>query len=196
VLFARYAIQSIITKGELMMKKKFLTTVFFVAIAIFIAMAANAAQAQDMPDVFPAFSSRSLEGKTITESIFSGKKLTMVNIWTTWCPPCIGEMPDLGVLGRSMPEGSQLVGIILDVEDPETDSETIGNAKRILKRSRADFPQIFPVDEIAPVLDEVEAIPTTIFVDSQGKIVGSVLVGARSEKEYRSEVENILKSMK
>ena len=127
-------------------------------------------------------------------SIFSGKKLTMVNIWTTWCPPCIREMPDLGRLGRSMPEGAQLIGIILDAEEPDV-SRTIVVAKSILSKSNADFVQILPSMEMAPILDWVEAIPTTIFVDSKGQIVGEPHVGALDEEGYRAEVEKLLKSM-
>jgi thiol-disulfide isomerase/thioredoxin len=142
-------------------------------------------------DVFPAFSSKSLDGKDVTGAIFSEKKLTMVNIWTTWCPPCIEEMPDLGSLGRTMPEGSQLVGIILDADDPGA----LDDAKKILQKANAGFLQLLPADDMAPVLNEVEAIPTTIFVDSNGKILGKPLVGARSEKAYRDEIEKLLKSV-
>jgi GTP-sensing pleiotropic transcriptional regulator CodY len=105
-------------------------------------------------------------------------------------------MPDLGRLGRSMPEGTQLVGIVLDARDPKENSETIDNAKSILKKTYADFLQILPVEEMAPVLEEVAAIPTTIFVNSKGHIVGNALVGSRPEEAYRSEIEKILKSMK
>jgi hypothetical protein len=100
-------------------------------------------------------------------------------------------MPDLGVLGRAMPEGSQLVGIILDAED----SGAMEDAEKILTKAKADFLQVLPVQEMAPVLNEVNAIPTTIFVDSQGRIVGEPLVGSRSEDAYRGEIEKILASI-
>jgi hypothetical protein len=103
----------------------------------------------------------------------------------------VGEMPDLGRLGRSMPEGSQLIGLVLDAED----SDTVDAAKTILTEAKADFTQILPVEALSAVTEEVFAIPTTIFVDSQGKIVGEPLVGSRSEKAYRSEIEKILKTM-
>jgi thiol-disulfide isomerase/thioredoxin len=142
-------------------------------------------------DVFPAFSTQDIDGNQVTNAIFADKKLTMVNMWTTWCPPCIGEMPDLGKLARSMPEGSQLVGIVLDAYDPGA----LDEAQKILSKAGATFPQFLPSDGMSLFLEKVEAIPTTVFVDADGKIVGQSLVGARSEKEYRSEIEKILKTI-
>ena len=167
---------------------------FYAAAAIFVFSFVFASYAADLTEVFPAFSSQNLDGKPVTGDVFSREKLTMVNIWTTWCPPCIGEMPDLGRLGRSMPKGTQLVGIVLDAEEAD-DSETINEAKRILSKANADFLQILPTVEMAPVLNTVTAIPTTIFVDSKGQIVGAPLVGARNEKSYLAEVEKLLKAM-
>ena len=165
---------------------------FLKLIAAFVFVLVFAACSAGLPAVFPAFSSKTLDGEYVDGDIFSKEKLTMVNIWTTWCPPCVKEMPDLGNMGRSMPEGAQLIGIILDVEGPG-DIRTIGAAKKILSKADADFIQIFPSKEMAPVLSTVKAIPTTIFVDSKGGIVGAPLVGARSEKAYRAEVEKLLK---
>jgi thiol-disulfide isomerase/thioredoxin len=142
-------------------------------------------------EVFPSFSSQSSKGEAVTDAIFADSKLTVVNIWTTWCPPCREEMPDLGHLGRTMPEGSRLVGLILDADD----SGALEEAEGILTRAKADFLQILPVQEMASVLKEVTAIPTTIFVDSQGRIVGVPLDGSRSEEAYRTEIEKILASM-
>ena len=49
-----------------------------------------------MPKQMPAFIAKDLQGNEITESIFAEKDLTVVNIWGTFCPPCIAEMPELG----------------------------------------------------------------------------------------------------
>jgi len=171
-----------------MMKKFWILTTTFVFVLAF----AGVACAARLSAVFPVFSSVTLDGYEVNGDIFSNEKLTMVNIWTTWCPPCVKEMPDLGNMGRSMPEGSQLIGIILDVDGPG-DTRTIDAAKKILSKANADFVQIFPSEEMKPVLGTVRAIPTTIFVDSKGNIVGAPLVGARDEKAYRAEVEKLLK---
>ena len=169
---------------------------FFKTIAIFVCVLifAGILYAAEGSRVFPAFSSKALDGEAVNNDVFSGKKLTMVNIWATWCPPCVAEMPDLGNMGRAMPEGTQLIGIILDVEGPNDDG-AISEAKRILSKANADFIQIFPTKEMESVLRTVRAIPTTIFVDSEGKIVGTPLVGARNEKAYRAEVEKLVKTV-
>ena len=161
-------------------------------VLVFVFVLVGAMCATGMSAVFPAFSSITVDGKDVTGDIFSEAKLTMVNLWATWCPPCIREMPDLGNLGRSMPEGSRLIGIILDVDGPD-DTDTINEAKRIMSMANADFVQIFPSKEMVPVLSAVHAIPTTIFVNSAGSIVGSPIVGARDEKTYLAEVEKRLK---
>ncbi|MDR1731796.1 MAG: TlpA family protein disulfide reductase [Synergistaceae bacterium] len=170
------------------MKKKLLAAVLLITAAAWLLPLAAGA---DLPKVFPEFSTRGLTGEKVSNALFAEKKVTMLNIWATWCPPCIGEMPELASLARSMPEGSRMAGLILDV----TNRETADRAKSILRQSQADFLQILPVEALQPLLLEISAIPTTIFVDSTGKIVGRVLVGARSEKAYRVELEQLLASM-
>ncbi|MDR1977298.1 MAG: redoxin family protein [Synergistaceae bacterium] len=136
-------------------------------------------------ELFPAFSSQTLDGATVTNAIFAEKKLTMINIWATWCGPCISEMPELGVLARSMPEGTQLIGLLEDVD-------AIDKAKTIVAQANADFPHVLLVDAMMPYLGAVYAIPWTIFVDSKGEIVGEPLIGSRTAASYRRAIENIL----
>jgi thiol-disulfide isomerase/thioredoxin len=156
------------------------------AIVLFILNPQSRAEADEF---FPNFSSQTLSGEPITDDIFSGKRLTMVNIWATWCGPCISEMPDLGRLARMMPEGTQLVGIVQDVL---YNKDATGNAKEIVEYANADFPQILAVNSMITYLQNVYAIPTTIFVDSAGKIVGEPLIGSMYAESYLSAIENIL----
>ena len=46
--------------------------------------------------------------------------------------------------------------------------------------------------EMEPILRAVSAIPTTIFVNSEGNIVGPHIIGARDEAAYRTELDKIL----
>jgi thiol-disulfide isomerase/thioredoxin len=144
-------------------------------------------------ETFPSFTSRTLDGEPITSAVFSKKKLTMVNMWATWCPPCVAEMPDLARLGKSMPEGSQLVGIMFDVST-EDDSDR-NAAESILGDAGAGFTQILYDPSMYDYLSTIDAIPTTVFVDSKGNIVGEPMVGSDSEKNYRSAIEAMLKRL-
>lgn len=171
-------------KGEIHMEK-----VIWIAAFLVLGMC-SAACAAEKVDSLPAFSSKTISGENVDSNIFASANITMLNIWATWCPPCVGEMPSLGELGRSMPEGSQLVGLLLDAAP--NDVKTITKAQDILKKSEADFVQILATKDLEPYLGRnVKAIPTTIFVNSNGKILGR-LVGAHSGSEYRAEVEKLL----
>ncbi len=126
---------------------------------------------------FPDFAAKDVTGRDVTSDIFAQKKITVVNIWGTFCPPCIGEMPELGEWAGNMPQNAQLIGIVCDVAN-EQDQDAIREAQKILREAKADFVNIVPNKDIAKYLETVEAIPTTIFVDSQGKIIGNAVVGA------------------
>lgn len=82
--------------------------------------------------VFGTFESKTLDGEDVSQDIFSKADLTMVNIWGTFCGPCIKEMPELGELSRQYADkGVQIVGLISDVSDPgdETAEDIISTAK-------------------------------------------------------------------
>ena len=179
----RIRLREKVKKGKMIMGKKLLLLI----IAVTILLTGTWSEAARFPD----FSAKTLEGQDVTNDIFSEKKLTIINFWATWCPPCVGEMPDLGILGRSMPENTQLIGVLLDAKDKGATEK----ANEILRKAKADFPQLIPSSEMNAVLSGINAIPTTIFVDANGHIVGNPIVGSRSEEKYRTEIEKALKSM-
>ena len=148
------------------------------------------AEAQTMTKL-PQFSTKDLAGNAVTNDIFAKKKLTVVNIWGTFCPPCIGEMPELGKWAKEMPADAQIIGIVCDM-DGEGDSKTQQEALRILKEAGADFVNLVPDKELMKYLDTVDAVPTTIFVDSSGNLVGHPVIGADVDA-YKKAVKDYLK---
>ena len=44
------------------------------------------------------------DGNEVDKSLFEGHRPTMVNIWATFCNPCLSEMPELGELAASTPK--------------------------------------------------------------------------------------------
>lgn len=140
---------------------------------------------------FPQFSASNLNGENVTDEIFEQKKITVVNIWGTFCGPCIGEMPELGEWAKNMPENAQLIGIVCDIQG-DGDYSTIAEANNILSSANANFVNIIPDKSILKYLQTVEAVPTTFFIDSFGNIIGEPVIGADVDS-YKERVEEYLK---
>lgn len=139
---------------------------------------------------FPAFTATDLDGNTVTESIFREKDLTVLNIWGTFCGPCIGEMPELGEWAKEMPENVQIVGLIIDINGDD-DTEHHDLAIEITQKAGADFPNLIANADFAPILKDVIGVPTTLFIDGEGNLVGDPVIGADVDG-YKKFVEDYL----
>ncbi len=73
---------------------------------------------------------------------------TLVNCFTTWCSPCVNEMPDLDKLYQEMKEkGVGVVGMVIDSvgEDGTTDEDTVKKKAQILKeKTGVTYPLLIP----------------------------------------------------
>lgn len=147
--------------------------------------------------VLDSFSTTDLNGNKVTQDIFKAYKLTMVNVWGTFCGPCINEMPGLGKLhAEYQNKGVQVVGIPLDVLSGNNTISTsrVETAKEIVSTTKADYPHLLPQNQLAKLASQVMVYPTTIFVDSNGNQVGKAYTGARSEETWAKIIdENLTK---
>lgn len=128
--------------------------------------------------IFGVFDTQTLDGENVTEEIFANADLTMVNIWGTFCGPCISEMPDLGEISREYKDqGLQIVGMLCDVTEPEDET-----ALKIVGETKADYVHLIASEDLTiNVLQYVSSVPTTVFVDKDGNLVGEVYAGARDK---------------
>ena len=93
------------------------------------------------------FSTQDITGETYTQEIFKDYDLTMVNVFTTWCTPCINEIPDLQKLSEEMADkGVNVVGIALDCVDGSgsPDNDTVEKAKMLAEYTGASYPFLIP----------------------------------------------------
>ena len=129
--------------------------------------------------------------------ILAEKDLTMVNVWATFCGPCIKEMPDLGEISAEYADKDfQIVGIVIDVfdENAEIVDEQIEVAKQIVKKTGANYLHIVPdMDTINAFLSDITAVPTTFFLDGEGNRIGETMLGGRSKAEWIKEIDDRLK---
>ncbi len=145
--------------------------------------------------VMSHFKSTDISGKPVNQSIFADKKLTLVNVWATFCPPCLKEMPDLGELNRQYADrGFQVVGLVTDATDrdgaPNPDMITL--VEEIIDKTDADYLHILPSEDLYEMLGQMEYVPTTIFVDSDGRQVGEMHIGAKSADDWAKLIESLL----
>ncbi len=150
----------------------------------------SASQPQSSIGDVPDFSTTDLDGNKIDSSIFSGKALTVINIWGTFCPPCIKEMPELGEWAETLPKDVQLIGIVSDISSA-SDTDSIAEAKEILSSANAGFVNLIAGGELGDYLSAIQFVPTTLFVDSQGHLVDEPVTGAKVS-EYKKTVERFL----
>jgi len=140
-----------------------------------------------------SFTAKNLNLEDVDDSIFKDKDLTVLNIWGTFCGPCIQEMPELGEWQRSLPDNVQIIGLVADVAGKE-DADHIELANTILDKTNAHFTNIIPNNDFAELLSGVVGVPTSFFINKEGKIVGKPIVGAQVPK-YKAFVEEYLKTL-
>ncbi|MDS0528034.1 TlpA family protein disulfide reductase [Clostridium sp. SHJSY1] len=143
---------------------------------------------KELPTKIPSFSANDLEGNEVTEDIFKQKDITMVNVWGTFCAPCIEEMPDLGEMARSMPKNVQMVGYIIDIDG----DKNLKAAKDIVSKAKANFTQLVANKDMSDFTECFVGVPATFFVDKEGNILGEPIVGGKID-EYKSTLKEYLK---
>lgn len=146
---------------------------------------------------FSDFSTKSLDGKEYTQDVFKDNKLTMVNVWGTFCAPCINEMPDLEKLSKAYAEkGLVIIGIVSDTYDylkKDNNAEKLKKAEDIVAQAGVTYTNLLPSESLNQArLNYISTFPTTYFLNEKGEIIGSEYVGSHSYEQWASIVEGLL----
>lgn len=139
--------------------------------------------------IYITFEGTDLEGNPVTQDIFSQSRLTMVNVWATYCNPCLSEMPGLGELAAEYdPEEFQIIGIVSDVREGE-DQELV---ESLVRQTGAAYPHLLANNSIdQALLAGVTGVPTTFFFDGEGKYLGGV-VGSAEKSTWEELIHDLL----
>ena len=148
------------------------------------------------------FHSIDLDGNEVTEAIFADKDVTVVNVWATFCGPCIAEMPELENMAEELPDNAQIIGIVIDASPEgaaekgewESNAENVDLAKDICRENGVKYTNILASDSVAQAFKDVEAVPTTFVVDKSGNTVCKAFVGAYVN-EYKRAVSEYLEGL-
>ena len=138
------------------------------------------------------FEGTDMEGNAVSSEVFSDSKLTMVNVWATYCNPCLNEMPGLGELaGEYDPDNFQIIGIISDVQEG-ADQEMTDLAADLIAQTGADYTHLLLNESLYySLLTDVTAVPTTFFIDTNGVILDTV-VGSMEKSAWEDKINVLL----
>lgn len=146
-----------------------------------------------------AFETTDIDGNAYTEKVFSDYDLTLVNIFTTWCSPCVKEIPELQELYKEMKDkGVGVAGVVLDTTDEKgnQDEEAVKKAGILQEKTKAEYPFLIPdTTMMNGRLQGISAFPETFFVDKDGNIVGDTYTGSHTLDEWKEIVEKELKNV-
>jgi|GEM_PF-360732 len=128
--------------------------------------------------------------KLKSEDVFGKYDLTMINIWATWCGPCVRELPELEKLYENYKsKGVNIIGILSDTD--------YTSANTLISSAGVKY-NVFKCDNsvLKNFVSPLQYVPTTIFVDSSGKIVGGYMIGSRDYSSWSYVVDSILGAKK
>ena len=150
------------------------------------AVGTTAAPAETTAEAAPeqtgfVFSTTDRDGNAWDQTAFADNRIVMVNFFEPWCGPCVSEMPELERLYQDYKDkGVLLIGVYATEEGVED----------VLAQTGVTYP-ILHYTEAFDVF-QTGYVPTTVFFNSTGEIVGDTEIGAHSYDEWAAILDGLL----
>lgn len=103
-----------------------------------------------------------LEGEILNLSDFKDKVI-FINVWATWCPPCVGEMPGIQKLYDKYKNNQNIKFFLIS-------NENIENVKKFIKKKNYTFP-VYISETNSPDAFKTSSIPATFLISKNNKII-------------------------
>ena len=116
----------------------------------------------------PDFSLTALDGQRVRLSDYRGK-VVLLNIWATWCLPCVEEMPSMERLHQTMSdEDFKILAVSIDTSGAEV-------VRAFMKQHSLNFTALSDPQNTIRSLYQTTGIPESFIIDRNGTIVGKVI---------------------
>ena len=125
----------------------------------------------------PDFTVFALDGTEVHLMDYVGDKVVLVNVWATWCPPCIVEMPALQRLYESL-EGEDFEVLAVSVDAPLGELDIAGRAGGNLRAFSDEHGLTFPIlhnpSGDIQLLYQTTGVPESFVIGKDGLIYKKV----------------------
>ena len=116
----------------------------------------------------PSFTLPDLDGKMINLADYKGK-VVLLNIWATWCPPCVEEMPSMEKLYQELKDES------FEILAVSIDESGVNVVLPFMKKHKLSFPALTDTTGGMKSLYQTTGVPESFIVDKDGIIVEKVI---------------------
>ena len=138
----------------------------------------------------PAFKLDGLNGGTVALADLKGK-VVVLDMWATWCGPCVASLPHLDELSKDY-QGKSAPVAIYAVDQTATESQGVDAVRAFVKRKGWSLPVLLDSAGAVGKAYKADAIPETVVVGQDG-VVKKVFVGSGNEDGIKAAVEAELK---
>jgi cytochrome c biogenesis protein CcmG/thiol:disulfide interchange protein DsbE len=125
----------------------------------------------------PDFAYASIDGDEVSLADYLGEKVVLVNVWATWCGPCVVEMPSMQRLYESL-EGEDFEILAVSVDAPLGQADVAGRPGGDLRQFTEDLGLTFPIlhDPANSIseLYQTTGVPESFVVGKDGVIYKKV----------------------
>lgn len=116
----------------------------------------------------PDFAFPGLDGKMVKLTDYRGK-VVFINIWATWCPPCVEEMPSMQKLYKELEgKGFEILAVSID-------SLGLKVVAPFVKKYKLTFPALLDPEGSIQDLYRTSGIPESFIIDKKGIIAKKVI---------------------
>lgn len=117
------------------------------------------------PQPMVAFDLKTIEDKTVASANLKGK-IIVINIWGTWCGPCVAEMPELQKVHEKYKNDKDVAILTLDSNDE------LADVKKFISEKKYTLPVLIDANytDKIPQFSSKRVYPTTLFIDKNGKV--------------------------
>ncbi len=176
------------------MKLGKLTLCLLLAAALLLPVAGIGEEEENPTNIFTLIEANDLYGEAFDASAFDGT-ITLLNIWASWCGPCVMEIPYLNEIAEEYAGRMNVVGVQMDAvkNDLTTDEKALESARALWEKHGVQYRSLVPDNLLIAMTQQagVSAFPTTWFVDANGYL-RYMITGARDADGWRALIDQVL----